>query len=69
MKSLKLNKINRNQLNADQMNKVNGGCTHHSTCACAWEGNGGSSSYDNGNENYDGGMHSLQPGGEKLYWC
>lgn len=64
MKSLKLNKINNNQLSDKQMKEINGGCTHYCTCGCA----GPSSSYDNGNANYYGGLHS-PGGGEKLYWC
>ncbi|TVQ08149.1 MAG: rSAM-modified peptide [Bacteroidetes bacterium] len=58
MKSLKLNKINRNQLTAKQMNAVTGGGS--CGCSCYWAGQNGSSTIDNGIENWKGRMSSLQ---------
>jgi len=54
MKSLKLNKINKNQLSAEQMNAVTGGGSGCG-CSCYWANQGGSSTIDNGVANRDAG--------------
>ncbi|MFW6369973.1 MAG: TIGR04149 family rSAM-modified RiPP [Bacteroidota bacterium] len=67
MKSLKLNRINRNKLNNQQLNMVRGGESQCCGCGCAWEANGGSSQAANGNENSINGLNS--PGGWKEIFC
>ena len=66
MKNLKLNKFEANKLNNREMKDVNGGSNGiQCGCGCRYEGNGGSSSFDNGHANYDRGLFS---GGAQVYW-
>jgi natural product precursor len=59
MKSLKLNKINKSQLNNEQMKSVLGG--NCCGCGCHYAGSGGSSTTANGNANHAGGLNSATP--------
>lgn len=68
MKSLKLNKVNNNKLNDQQMNLVRGGGEGQCCgCGCAWADQGGSSIAANGNANSGAGVNS--PGGWKEIVC
>jgi len=64
MKSLKLNKINKNQLNAEQMKGISGGRTD-CVCGCAYANQGGSSINANGLANWDNCLRS--PGGGVVF--
>ncbi|MFA7459008.1 MAG: TIGR04149 family rSAM-modified RiPP [Bacteroidales bacterium] len=59
MKSLKLNNLEYSSLNEKEMNHVTGGGT--CGCGCAYEGNGGSSTSDNGYANQSSGLWSDVP--------
>jgi len=59
MKNLKLNALNKKQLNKREMNTILGGGT--CGCGCAYADNGGSSTNDNGSANAAGGL--VSPGG------
>ena len=68
MKSLKLNKINRSQLNDEQMIKLKGGdSVGVCGCGCCYAGQpGGSSLNANGSENANHGYYS--PGCENVFF-
>lgn len=57
MKSLKLNRINKSQLNKEQMSNVYGG-SQVCGCGCCYSGSGGSSTDDNGMANANDGLRS-----------
>lgn len=57
MKSLKLNKLNMNQLSKEQLSSVRGGAAT-CTCGCCYANSGGSNTTDNGIANYDGGLRT-----------
>lgn len=58
MKTLKLNKLNRNQLTKEQMKTIAGGTSAapQCTCGCCYSDSGGSNTTDNGIANYDGSL-------------
>lgn len=60
MKSLKLNKVQKNQLSAEQMKSLKGGDEYGCClCSCAYEGQqGGASTNDNGNANHSSDLDS-----------
>ena len=59
-KSLKINKLSNVGINKKELNKIKGGKNTGCCCACAYEGDGGSSSADNGQANLNGGLVSPQ---------
>lgn len=59
MKSIKINNLLKDQLCERQLSYITGGSC---SCACAYADNGGSSTCDNDNANYDGGVGSPQGG-------
>jgi natural product precursor len=65
MTSLKLNKLNSKILAEKQMNNVYGG-ERACGCGCCYSNNGGSSSNDNGQANFNGGKYST--GCENTWW-
>lgn len=63
MKNLKLTALEADELSKKAMKSINGG--HYSCgCSCYYANQGGSSSSDNGNANYDSGLKSEK--GENL---
>lgn len=54
MNTLKLNKLNANQLTKEQMREIVGGENPHTcTCGCCYANDGGSNTSDNGIANYE----------------
>ncbi|MDR1653927.1 MAG: TIGR04149 family rSAM-modified RiPP [Prevotellaceae bacterium] len=66
MKSIRLNQISANAMNAKEMNAIKGG-EHCCGCGCKYANSGGSSSVNNGAANNAGGLKSK--GSSKLYCC
>lgn len=65
---LKLNKLNKAELENREMNNLlGGGDPGDCTCGCHYSGTGGSSSCDNGRENWTNGYSSY--GGGDTYGC
>ena len=60
MSKIKLNLLHEQQMSKRAKAYVKGGegCTQACCCACAYENNGGSSTKDNSNANYGGGLRS-----------
>lgn len=59
MKSLKLNKLNMNQLSKEQLKAVRGGTAPGlCSCGCCYAGSGGSNTVDNAIANNEGGLYS-----------
>lgn len=56
MKSLKANRIEKDNLTKKEMDCVKGG--NSCGCGCHYENNGGSSTMDNGNANYENNLWS-----------
>ena len=59
---LKLNQLSKNDMEKREMNNLRGREGPCCGCGCHYSGSGGSSAYDNLNENYINGQHS--PGGD-----
>ena len=59
MKSLKLNKLNMNQLSKEQLSTIRGGSAPSCTCGCCYANSGGSNTTDNGMANYEGGLKTM----------
>lgn len=71
MNTLKLNKLVNNQLNDKELCKIVGGETESlpcCTCSCAYENQGGASTYANAGANQKEGLYS-KTGIPKLGWC
>ncbi len=71
LNKIKLNQLNKDELEKRQMNSIYGGCSSHCGCGCA----AGSGTYDNGNANYAGGLHTppfpdgcVICSGRDMYW-
>lgn len=69
MKTLKVNKIEKNYLSVKEMTQLKGGDTWICSCSCLYADKGGSSTRDNGHANGLLGPGGHSEGGDNEFKC